>query len=284
MPLPNLPFRSMQLHKPSLASRLGKAAAGPLSRLACSSLLCRPARLAEAYLNFLLGKGSGAGWNLDAEVAAAARRVRRSNPVLFDVGANEGNWSQGMLRRLPSARVFLFDPSPGCQAVIRDKKLPGATLIPCALGEQAGQTTYYSSSATDGSASLYVRRDTPFQELKYQSTTVEVRTLDDIIDSFQIDFVDFLKMDIEGHEVFALRGAKRALAARKIRAFSFEFGCGNINSRTFFRDLWELANEAGFALWRVTPGGKEIRVDEYYEDLEYFRGATNYLAILNPDT
>ena len=269
----------MQLHKPSLANRLGKAAAKPLSRLVCSSLLYKPARLAEAYLNFLLGKGSGAGWDLEGEVRAAARWIRRPNPVLFDVGANQGNWTQGMLHRFPGARVFMFDPSPGCQAVLREKKLPGATLMPCALGEQAGQATYYFSSATDASASLHVRRDTPFQELRYQSATVEVRTLDEVIDSSKVDLVDFMKMDIEGHELHALRGAKRSLAAGKIGAFSFEFGCGNINSRTFFRDFWELVTGAGFTLWRITPGGKQIEVAGYYEDQEYFRGATNYIAV-----
>ena len=268
----------MQLHKLTLASRLGKAAAKPLSRLVCSWLLYKPARLAEAYLNFLIGKGSGTGWNMEAEVAAAARQVRRSNPVLFDVGANVGSWTEGMLQRLPGARVFMFDPSPGCQAVIRSKQLPDCTLVPCALGEQAGQASFHFSSATDGSASLHVRRDTPFQELRYQSVTVEVRTLDEVIDSLKIDFVDFMKMDIEGHELYALRGAKRSLAAGKIGALSFEFGCGNINSRTFFHDLWESLTGAGFDLWRITPSGKELEVTEYYEDEEYFRGVTNYIA------
>jgi FkbM family methyltransferase len=269
----------MQLHKPTLANRLGKAAAKPLSRFVCSSLLYKPARLAEAYLNFLIGKGSGTGWNLEGEVTAAARRVQRPNPVLFDVGANVGSWTEGMLQRLPDARVFMFDPSPGCQAVIREKNFPRSTLIPCALGEQAGQASFCFSSATDGSASLYVRRDTPFLELKYQSVPVAVRTLDEVIDSLMLDFVDFMKMDIEGHELFALRGAKRALAAGKIGALSFEFGCGNINSRTFFRDFWELVTGAGFTLWRITPCGKELEVAEYYEDQEYFRGATNYIAV-----
>jgi len=269
----------MQLHKPTLANRLGKAVAKPLSWLVCCSLLYKPARMAEAYLNFLIGKGSGTGWDLEGEVAAAARRVRRPNPVLFDVGANVGSWTEGMLQRLPGARVFMFDPSPGCQAVIQEKNFPRSTLIPCALGEQAGQASYYFSSATDGSASLHVRRDTPFQELRYQSVTVEVRTLDEVIDSLKIDAVDFMKMDIEGHELHALRGAKRALAAGKIGALSFEFGCGNINSRTFFRDFWELVTGAGFTLWRITPCGKEIEIAEYYEDQEYFRGATNYIAV-----
>ena len=61
----------MQLHKPSLANRLGKRAARPLSWLACSGFLYRPVRMLDAYLNFLIGKGSGTGWDLGEEVRAA---------------------------------------------------------------------------------------------------------------------------------------------------------------------------------------------------------------------
>jgi hypothetical protein len=56
-----------------------------------------------------------------------------------------------------------------------------------------------------------------------------------------------MKMDIEGHELFALRGAKRALARGVIRPLSFEFGTGNINSRTFFRDYWDLLTSVAWA-------------------------------------
>src|ERR1019366_3726445 len=218
----------MRLHNPSFFNRAGKLAAKPLSRIACSGWFYKPARMLDAYLNFLIGKGSGTGWDLHEEVRAAVRRIHRPQPVVFDVGANQGNWTESLLQFIPTAKVYLFDPSPGCQAVIREKAFPGATLIPCALGEKAGQMTYYSSSATDGSASLHVRRDTPFENLAYQQSTVEVRTLDEVIAAEKIDFVDFIKMDIEGHELFALQGARRSLAAGKIGALSFEFGCGNV--------------------------------------------------------
>jgi FkbM family methyltransferase len=269
----------MQLHKPGLTNRLAKAAAKPLSRIVCSSLLYKPARIADAYLNFLLGKGSGTGWDLQSEMKAAARWIRRPDPVLFDVGANVAGWTEGMLQRFQGAQLFLFEPSPGCQSVIREKRLPRSTLLPCALGDKAGKAPYYSSSATDGTASLYVRRDTPFSDLEYQAITVEVRTLDEVIASLNLDFVDFMKMDIEGHELYALRGAQQSLAAGKIGALSFEFGCGNINSRTYFRDFWDLLTGVGLSLWRIAPAGKGIRVSNYYEDHEYFRGATNYIAV-----
>jgi FkbM family methyltransferase len=236
--------------------------------------------MVDAYLNFLIGKGSGAGWDMCEEVRAAVTRIHRPRPVVFDVGANVGNWSQRLLHSIPDAKVYMFDPSPGCQAAIRQKALPGVKLFPWALGEMAEEKIYYSSSVTDGSASLHSRRDTPFRDLTYQQSIVSVRTLDEVIESERIDFVDFMKMDIEGHELFALQGGKRSLATGKIRALSFEFGCGNINSRTFFRDFWELLTGANFDLYRITPCGKDVLVEDYYEDTEYFRGATNYVAEL----
>jgi FkbM family methyltransferase len=50
---------------------------------------------------------------------------------------------------------------------------------------------------------------------------VDTVTIDDIIKAQQIEFIDFLKMDIEGHELFALHGAKDALAERRIGAMLF---------------------------------------------------------------
>ncbi len=270
----------MELHKPSFANRMGKRIAKPLSRVTCSTLFYKPVRMIDAYLNFLIGKGSGTGWDMDEEVRAAVTRIKNPQPIVFDVGANVGNWSQGLLKAIPSAKVYMFDPSLGCQAAIREKALPGVTFFSCALGEISERKTYFSSSATDGSASLHARRDTPFQDQTYSQSTVEVRTLDEVIESEKINFVDFIKMDIEGHELFALRGAKRALAAGKIGALSFEFGCGNINSKTFFRDFWELLTGANFAIHRITPCGKDILIGSYYEDDEYFRGATNFVAEL----
>ena len=87
-------------------------------------------------------------------------------------------------------------------------------------------------------------------------------------------------MDIEGHELHALRGAARILKRRGVDAIEFEFGSANVNSRTFFRDYFDLLTAAGFAISRIAPGGTLFPVRIYHERLEYFRGATNYLAVL----
>jgi Methyltransferase FkbM domain len=89
-----------------------------------------------------------------------------------------------------------------------------------------------------------------------------------------------MKLDIEGHELFALRGAKRALSRGRVRALALEFGISNLNSRTFFKDLWDLLRDDGYLVYRLTPGGTLLPVDHYTEELEVFFRWTTWFAAL----
>jgi hypothetical protein len=93
-----------------------------------------------------------------------------------------------------------------------------------------------------------------------------------------IAHVDVLKIDVEGHEVSVLEGARRALEEHRIAAIMFEFGSANINSRTFFGDFWNLFDTLSYNLYGVLPGGGTYKIDQYRDELEYFRGASNYIA------
>jgi hypothetical protein len=129
-----------------------------------------------------------------------------------------------------------------------------------------------------GWMSLHPRGDSFAQDDHFSVRDVPVRRLDDMLHEHGVEHVDFLKMDLEGHELFALRGARGYLAQRRVSALSFEFGSANVNSRTFFRDLWEFLRPLGYDVHRIIPGGRAVRVDRYDETLEFFRGATNYVA------
>ncbi len=273
----------MKLHKATLLNKFAKSISGPLSLIVCMPSLLNLARAFDAYLNFLMGKGSGTGWALSQEISSAKTLIERERPIIFDIGANKGEWSKQMIRSIPDATIFMFEPSQHCQNILNGLSIPNATIIPCAAGESIGDALLNFSSETDGSASLHEREDSYFQDNNYSQQKVIVTTIDSVISDNKIDFVDFMKMDIEGHELFALKGAKKSLEERKIGALSFEFGSGNINSRTFFRDFWKLLTQAGFKIYRVLPSGNLIEIQSYYEDLEYFRGVSNYFAKLTND-
>lgn len=80
-------------------------------------------------------------------------------------------------------------------------------------------------------------------------------TIDQVLDELGIETADFMKLDVEGNESAALRGAGRSLAAKRIKALSFEFGSGNANSRTFFHEFWDLLQPLGYTIHRIWPGG-----------------------------
>jgi hypothetical protein len=113
---------------------------------------------------------------------------------------------------------------------------------------------------------------------RFRPAPVTTIAIDDYVAEHAVRRVDFMKVDTEGHDLSVLRGARRALEDGTIRALSFEFGSGNVNSRTFFRDFWDLLTPCGYRLARVLPSGRLLSVRQYYEDCEYFRGVSNYVA------
>jgi FkbM family methyltransferase len=230
-------------------------------------------RYAELGASLLQGKGAGSGWDIYAEIQAAADCISRPDPILLDVGANNGRWTQGMLRLFPATRkVVLFEPQEECLAAINSLQIPGKVVVPAAVSDHAGTELFHISGAGWGAASLYERNETFFADRPQKKIAVQVTTLDAVLEGEAIDHVDFAKFDIEGAELAAFRGASRSFSRGAIGALSFEFGSGNINSRTFFRDFWDFLTEHGFEMFRVLPGGRTLRIREYYEDLEYFKG------------
>jgi FkbM family methyltransferase len=237
--------------------------------------------LGEAAFALLQGKGSGSGWDIAGEAAAALRFIPVDS-VVFDVGANKGDWARHISEKLDgNLRLYLFEPQEACLGHLKALESNGAVLINSAVGERDEVSTLYSPDDGAENASLHRRRDSYFAEQTFASRIVNVISIDSFLRASAIDSVEFMKMDIEGHELFALRGAVDALSRHAIKSLSFEFGSGNINSRTFFRDYWDLLTGHSYRIYRVLPGGEILPIPHYSEELEYFRGVSNYVATVH---
>jgi FkbM family methyltransferase len=270
-------------HEPGLLNALGKRAAPRLAPLLAHGAAAQAVRHLETYLAILQGKGSGTGWDLAAEVQVALAAIRRPDAAIIDVGGGRGDWTAAMLASLPLAQVWLLEPSARALYHLAERGLPRTTVIPAAAGDQPGNALLLAPRSEQPIASLHRRRDSYFQQEQFDAQPVQVVTLDQIIAAFHLDVVDFVKIDVEGHELAVLQGARAALAAGRIKALAFEFGSGNLNARTFFHDVWDELQPLGFDLHRICPGGVLLPVAEYYEDLEHFRGVSNYLAMLHTE-
>ncbi|HWZ03610.1 MAG TPA: FkbM family methyltransferase, partial [Mucilaginibacter sp.] len=83
-----------------------------------------------------------------------------------------------------------------------------------------------------------------------------------------------LKLDIEGNELNALKGAEKMLKSKSVKSIQFEFGTCNIDSRTYFRDFWFLLNQ-DYNIFRVVKDGlypitAYTEYDEVFATINYY--------------
>jgi hypothetical protein len=134
----------------------------------------------------------------------------------------------------------------------------------------------YSNEDGSGLASLTKRRLDHFGIFFNNKETVSTIPFKEYYDTNLKDrVIDLIKIDIEGHELDALKSMEDLLY--NIKAIQFEFGGCNIDTRTYFQDFWYFFIPKGFELYRITPFGIQ-RLNKYSESLEYF-STTNYIAL-----
>ncbi|MDX6743823.1 FkbM family methyltransferase [Actinocorallia sp. A-T 12471] len=115
-----------------------------------------------------------------------------------DVGGWFGPWTARLLRR--ADHVVTVEADPGLAALLA-KTFPAARVIAAAASDRDGVATLYSppTGPLVGVSTL--------ERAEGVASTVKTITLD----ALNLSDVRFLKIDIEGHELPALRGAARTI-------------------------------------------------------------------------
>jgi len=239
-------------------------------------------------LQYQVGIGSGSNVDISGEAAAFVVLKLRITPpyCVFDVGANKGKFVELFIDKagFDYSSIHCFEPSKPTFNILKrnlDEKIidKRIKLNNTGLGIRKEKSTLYYDKEGSGLASLTRRRLDHFNIYFDTSEQVEIDTIDNYCEKNNIDHIHLLKLDIEGHELFALRGAEKMLYYSKIDLVMFEFGGCNIDTRTFFQDFWYLLTPS-FQIYRITPKGGLLHIPKYDEIHEQFR-TTNYLAVRN---
>ena len=207
----------------------------------------------------------------------ADRKIQ--NPVIYDVGANVGDYAAALNGAFPAASIYCFEPSAASSGELR-KRMAGLSNVAVhdfGFGEKEGVFTLFLDSPVSKTASMY---DLPPDHVWKSNMTESIRlkTIDGFCVEADVDRINFLKIDAEGHELSVLKGAVNMLAAGKVDYIQFEFGCRQIDSRTYFRDFFQFLNSR-YILYRILKDGL-LRIDTYHERLEIFVLVSNFLAEL----
>jgi FkbM family methyltransferase len=146
--------------------------------------------------------------------AVTQARVRQGDVVL-DVGAHIGTFADFALR-LGASKVIMLEPDPvNVECIQRNFPSEIASgkviLIPEGAWSKPGTIEFSAGLANSGTGSMVNH------EAGAQRIHVPVRPIDGILAGAGIERVNFIKMDIEGAESEALKGAAGTLKAQKPR-------------------------------------------------------------------
>lgn len=211
--------------------------------------------------------------------------LSRNNAVAFDVGANAGDVALSIAKNFPNAAVFAFEPNPITFQTLQNRlqSESNATCLPMGLGATDGiaQLHCYRKDEQSGHASIYKGVFKLYEGYGIDGTDdlvtheFKVSTIDGICTENRVAVIDFLKIDVEGHEMEVLKGARRMIESRSIKAIQFEFNECNVLSRVFLKDFYDLL--AGYKFFRLHPDGL-ISLGQYAARHEIFQ-YQNILAL-----
>lgn len=232
-------------------------------------------RLALSGMN--IGKGTDFRRSGELGVLESLRDTTRDALVVFDVGANVGDYALAAHEILGDrARIFAFEPAREVSARLTSA-VAGTSIevVPCALGSDPGTQTLYAAEVSTKLASMYAR-EVEHAALKLEAQEeIEVERLDAFCRERGIEKISLLKLDVEGHELSVLESAGAMLTSGAIERIQFEFGGTNLDARTYFRDFYRLLRPR-YRLYRVLRRGLH-EITSYDESREIF-GLANYFA------
>ena len=170
---------------------------------------------------------------------------------IFDCGASVGHWSWEVGKLFNNSQILAIEPNPKVAPKTREQlsKLPSSAVVEeCAIGATDGEAflNIWDNDETKMSGSSikeHVQGD-PREKVK-----VKLKTLDSLVMEHNMK-PDLVKLDLQGYELDALKGAENLLKTAEV--FIIEFGCLQAYiDRTTPNDLIQLMYKNNYCLYDI---------------------------------
>jgi FkbM family methyltransferase len=191
--------------------------------------------------------------------------TRLATRNFVDVGAHIGSITAAVRKHCPGVSITAVEAIPEKAARLR-AKFPAVTVLPVALADYEGETSFFINQKRSGYSSFNPAAGE--REIK-----VQVKRLDTLVSDPEI-----VKIDVEGAELGVLRGCEN-LVSRPI--YMFESAPGEVLGNTKAA-LWQWFAERDYAIFlpnRLAHAAPPMVFETFLDAHQYPRRATNYFAV-----
>jgi len=191
----------------------------------------------------------------EPDLQIAAEKLIMPGDHIYDVGANIGYISLIAARLTgESGRVYSFEALP--DNITRLKKniamndlFERVHINHCAITDRDEPIIFYThASGAMGKAAGSAGRDEDYGE----SITVKGLTLDHFTQTENLPLPDLIKMDIEGGEANALRGAERILSTKKPTLLI------ELHGQVAAEQVWHIFHDHGYQIHAINKNFSRI--------------------------
>lgn len=208
------------------------------------------------------------------------KKIGTLNPkIIFDVGANVGEYALLVSKYCPTATIYSFEPVQGTYDILREATENHKQI-------KTFKNGFYKEKSTqiinlyDSNAHSSLFDVTGEDATAERRETIDLVAGDDFVLEHGIENIDFLKLDVEGTEMNAMIGLKKSLEQKRIRMVQFEYGTINIVTRKLLIDFYAFFKQHGYIVGKLYP--KRVAFREYNFKHEDFVGP-NFIAIHQSD-
>ena len=219
----------------------------------------------------------GIDMSLDGELWLIDQ-VAPNAKVFIDVGANIGAWSKLFLSKIAyPQKGLLFEPSPLAVACLNDNFKPEikkglVEIVSAAVCEQSGTRDFFMEESAGETSSLISKHSNP----QARKISVETTTIDAEVEKRKLTFIDFLKIDAEGYDLYVLRGTENCLIEKTIGVIQFEYNQPWANSSSTLISALDYLGKYDYKVYLLKQNGLyNFNYNIYGEYFHY----SNFVAI-----
>jgi FkbM family methyltransferase len=128
---------------------------------------------------------------------------------IFEVGARYGDESIKLSEIFPKTKIWCFECNPITVQICENnlKKYNNIKFCNFGLGDNNEIKPFYSFIAdNDGASSLFKRID--YDQVQIFTGNVTIKKLIDVVEDFNVPYIDLLCMDVQGFELNVLKGCE----------------------------------------------------------------------------
>jgi len=203
--------------------------------------------------------------------------IKRNNPIILDVGAHEGESILRFRNLYRKSIIHSFEPQKKKFMILKKYENFVTKINNFALGNINGIKELYINELTSTTGFFKLSNNKVNTNKKISKEIVQIRTLDEYINSNNIKCIDILKIDVQGFEAQVLKGAIKTLK-RQIKIIEVEIIFWNFYEKTSsFSEIENIIIPLGFKLYTISSpylnekSGQLKQLDAIYISNKFFK-------------